>query len=168
MKKLEPIKEFSKEEILSQLENEEIDVDFLVDYIVKINHVYNELINDYNSLEKYNEKLRDKYVEFKKGLNKVMRRSKIWKERYYRERRKGKEMKKKMDRKNANDILYEVDDFLDNMRDAIANFQYELDEYKVNECIRNIDNFIWKLKCENLYTDELESFINNYLKYNND
>lgn len=73
-----------------------------------------------------------------------------------------------MDRKNANDILYEVDDFLDNMRDAIANFQYELDEYKVNECIRNIDNFIWKLKCENLYTDELESFINNYLKYNND
>ena len=31
--------------------------------------------------------------------------------------------------------------------------------------IKDLDNFIWKLKLENLYTPELEKFIDFYLKF---
>ena len=40
-------------------------------------------------------------------------------------------------------------------------------EEEISSChsIKDLDNFIWKLKLENLYTPELEKFINDYLKY---
>lgn len=34
--------------------------------------------------------------------------------------------------------------------------------------IKSLDNFIWKLKCENLYTDEMAKFIEDYLKFYNE
>lgn len=33
--------------------------------------------------------------------------------------------------------------------------------------IKDIDNFIWKLKLDNLYTKEMQEFLNYYLKYYN-
>ena len=33
--------------------------------------------------------------------------------------------------------------------------------------ILDVDNFIWKLKSDNLYTKELEEFIENYMKFYN-
>lgn len=34
--------------------------------------------------------------------------------------------------------------------------------------IKDIDNFIWKLKVNNLYTSQVKDFLNYYLKYYND
>ena len=46
------IKEFTKEEIKEQLDNKEIDVDFLLAYTEKRDKVYNLLIGEVNSLNK--------------------------------------------------------------------------------------------------------------------
>ena len=45
----------------------------------------------------------------------------------------------------------------------------QIDEQIGEEGIKSLENFIWKLKLDNLYTPELESFINDYyMKYHND
>lgn len=33
--------------------------------------------------------------------------------------------------------------------------------------IKDVDNLIWKLKCEDLWTDEMQIFMENYLKFDN-
>ena len=48
---------------------------------------------------------------------------------------------------------------LDNLDDLV-----DEDESK---SIKDLDNFIWKLKVDNLYTPELEKFIEQYMKYYN-
>ena len=40
-------------------------------------------------------------------------------------------------------------------------------DIQIDNCINNLDNFIWKLKIDNLYTPELERFIEQYMKYYN-
>ncbi len=40
-------------------------------------------------------------------------------------------------------------------------------DISIDNCINNLDNFIWKLKVDNLYTPELEKFIEQYIKYYN-
>ena len=40
-------------------------------------------------------------------------------------------------------------------------------DIQIDNCINNLDNFIWKLKVDNLYTPELERFIEQYMKYYN-
>ena len=40
-------------------------------------------------------------------------------------------------------------------------------DIQIDNCINNLDNFIWKLKIDNLYTPELEKFIEQYMKYYN-
>lgn len=37
-----------------------------------------------------------------------------------------------------------------------------------DKCIKDLDNFIWKLKVDNLYTTEIEEFINQYMRFYND
>lgn len=44
------VKEFTKEELLLQLMAREIDTEFLLDYIVLINRVYNKLIDEVRRL----------------------------------------------------------------------------------------------------------------------
>ena len=34
-------------------------------------------------------------------------------------------------------------------------------DIQIDNCINNLDNFIWKLKIDNLYTPELENLLNN-------
>lgn len=41
-------------------------------------------------------------------------------------------------------------------------------EEPCEESIKNLENFIWRLKLDGVYTDKLEDFINNYLKFYND
>ena len=43
----------------------------------------------------------------------------------------------------------------------------ETKNIQIDNCINNLDNFIWKLKIDNLYTPELEKFIEQYMKYYN-
>lgn len=66
-----------------------------------------------------------------------------------------------------NDVDYWQHEF-----NEIEEINEELEEQLENqeECehIKNLDNFIWKLKLENLYTNELEQFLENYMKFNND
>ncbi len=45
----------------------------------------------------------------------------------------------------------------------------ELDNlsYSKDNAILNVDNFVHKLKVDNLFSDELEKFIEDYMRYNN-
>ena len=58
-----------------------------------------------------------------------------------------------------NDELFEENDKLES----------QLEDQIGEEGIKSLENFIWKLKLDNLYTPELESFINDYyMRYHND
>lgn len=67
-------------------------------------------------------------------------------------------------------------DFIECTRDNISDIQDKLDEIILNlndipeviNPIKDVDNFMDHLRLDNLMTDELESFINNYLRYYND
>lgn len=54
------------------------------------------------------------------------------------------------------DNLEEITDVLD-----------ELDDIDDSNTIKDLDNFIFKLKVEDLYTEEIETFIENYIKFYN-
>ncbi len=53
------LEEFTKEDLIRQLEEGKIDIDFLLDYIVKIDEVYNKLIDRANTLEDRKDKAED-------------------------------------------------------------------------------------------------------------
>ena len=57
-----------------------------------------------------------------------------------------KECKEKQDR------IYELEDTIENMKE---------------DCILDIDNFKWQLRNDNLYSQELETFIENYMRFYN-
>lgn len=56
--KFPKLEEFTKEELYQQFEEDKIDIDFLFDYIVKRDEVYNKLIDRINELEEQKEGLR--------------------------------------------------------------------------------------------------------------
>lgn len=66
-----------------------------------------------------------------------------------------------------NDVDYWIKEYND-----LENINDELNEQINNQedsCyIKDLDNFIWKLKLDNLYTKEIEEFINQYMRYYND
>lgn len=65
-----------------------------------------------------------------------------------------------------NDKLSDENDELSEENEKLEN---QLDEQIGNEGIKSLENFIWKLKLDNLYTPELETFINDYyMRYHND
>lgn len=60
--------------------------------------------------------------------------------------------------------IYEIDDIELELR----NLELEIEEKYIDKTkIRDLNKFIRKLKEENLYTKELEEFIENYIKYDN-
>jgi len=69
-----------------------------------------------------------------------------------------------------------LNDFIECTRDNIADIQDKLDEIILNlndipeviNPIKDVDNFKDCLRLDNLMTDELETFINNYMRYYND
>ena len=69
---------------------------------------------------------------------------------------------------NIEDFVECVHDMIDEIRDKLEDIELNyptIPEY-VNPII-NTDNFVDKLKLEGLCTDELEDFINTYLRYYN-
>ena len=54
-----------------------------------------------------------------------------------------------------------ADDELEDLREQASKFE----DY---DGIKDMDNFIWRLKQDNLYTEKLEEFIKNYFKWHND
>lgn len=67
-----------------------------------------------------------------------------------------------------NDVDYWVEEYneIDAERDDLKSKIDDL-EYTFDNSIKNLDNFIWCLKLENLYNRELEDFIEDYKKYKN-
>lgn len=64
---------------------------------------------------------------------------------------------------------------LDSLNEAYSEIENKLYDYVYEYAnnpeslgIKDIDNFIFRLKVENLYTEELENFIEYYLKYHNE
>lgn len=51
--------------------------------------------------------------------------------------------------------------------EQLGEFNEILEKYEGTTCIRDVDNFLFELNKDNLLTSELEDFIKNYLKYNN-
>lgn len=73
-----------------------------------------------------------------------------------------------MERKTIAQIKNEFDLTCEDLIETIQNYQESLEELEIANGIRDIDNFIWKLKLENLYTPELEKFLEHYMRYEND
>lgn len=80
-------------------------------------------------------------------------------------------------------IIKEKDERIEELEEDLKDAQLENDELSEEndklesqledqigeEGIKSLENFIWKLKLDNLYTTELESFINDYyMRYHND
>lgn len=80
------------------------------------------------------------------------------------------------------ELIEELEEKIKSLEDDVEYWQCEYDDME-EECnkldeqlteleyvadIRSLDNFIWKLKLDNLYTEELEEFICNYVKLYND
>lgn len=67
-----------------------------------------------------------------------------------------------------NDVDYWQNEYND-LEEEKEKIESQLDEQIGSEGIKSLENFIWKLKLDNLYTPELETFINDYyMKYHND
>ena len=60
MSKHPKLKEFTKEQLIDQLDNGIIDIDFLCGYIAIRDRVYNQFIDKIDELEKENQELKDK------------------------------------------------------------------------------------------------------------
>lgn len=64
-----------------------------------------------------------------------------------------------------------LEDEITGLEEAYTEMENKLYEYATNPealGIKDIDNFRFRLKVENLYTEELENFIEYYLKYHNE
>ena len=74
--------------------------------------------------------------------------------------------------KTIQDLLKDINKFLDTIYDSIDEIDEILNEIdgKLEESeksIKDIDNFIYQLKLNNLYYEEIEKFIYEYIKYKN-
>lgn len=66
-----------------------------------------------------------------------------------------------------NDVDYWKTEY-DDVEEQREELETQIEDLTSYDGIKNIDNFIFKLKTENMYTDELKEFIENYLKFYND
>ena len=74
--------------------------------------------------------------------------------------------------KTIQDLLNDINNFLDTINDSINeidgivnDIDEKLEEY--GDSIKDVNNFIFELKLNNLHSQELEKFIYEYLKYKN-
>ena len=66
-----------------------------------------------------------------------------------------------------NDVDYWQDEYND-MEEQRDDLDCRLKDAEMKGGINDLDNFIWELKKDGIYSDSLQSFINHYLKYHND
>lgn len=73
--------------------------------------------------------------------------------------------------KELKEKVENLEDEITGLEEAYTEMENKLYEYANNPealGIKDIDNFRFRLKVENLYTEELENFIEYYLKYHNE
>lgn len=66
---------------------------------------------------------------------------------------------------NFNEI---TDDYCSKINDLLEDMKCEFLESLESNMINDVDNFKYQLKLNGLLSDELNAFIDNYLKYNNE
>lgn len=72
-----------------------------------------------------------------------------------------------MDKNKIEEKIEEIETILhEELNERIDELKELLDVEESNN-IKDLDNFIWKLKLENLYDEKLEKFINDYMKFYN-
>ena len=72
-----------------------------------------------------------------------------------------------MDKNKIEEKIEEIETILhEELNERIDELKELLDVEEPNN-IKDLDNFIWKLKLENLYDEKLERFINDYMKFYN-
>lgn len=67
---------------------------------------------------------------------------------------------------NLNNRIEELEEEVKERQDKIYELEDTIDDMKENS-ILDIDNFKWQLRNDNLYTRELEEFIDNYMRFYN-
>lgn len=83
-----------------------------------------------------------------------------------------KELEKELQeaKETINELEQRVEDLeieLDCANDEIQDLENQINNFQDWDGIKDMDNFIWKLKLDNLYTEKLEEFIKNYFKWHN-
>lgn len=73
-----------------------------------------------------------------------------------------------MEKKTIAQIKNEFDLACEDIIEIIQSYQESLEDVEIANGIRNIDNFVWKLELEGLYTPELKQFLEYYMRYEND
>ena len=74
------------------------------------------------------------------------------------------------DRDEGKEEAESLQDELDSLNEAYAELEeqnYKLTNNIGTNCIYNLDDFIFRLKVDDLYTDELGKLIEDYMKYYN-
>ncbi len=69
--------------------------------------------------------------------------------------------------KNKDNEIEKLENKIEQLEENIEELDEQLRELEIQNGIKDTDNFIWELKKNNLYTEELNTFINNYLKFYN-
>ena len=73
--------------------------------------------------------------------------------------------------KTIEDYMKDLEKILNHVEEAVEDITYikenVLDEYDRINGIFDIENFVYQLKLNDLYSEELEKFIYEYLKYKN-
>lgn len=75
--------------------------------------------------------------------------------------------------KDQEETINKLNDDVDYWINEANEFEEQLEEANTEledatYGIKDIDNFIWKLKVNDLYTSQVKDFLNYYLKYYND
>ena len=73
--------------------------------------------------------------------------------------------------KTIEDYMKDLEKILNHVEEAVEDITYikenVLDEYDRINGIFDIENFVYQLKLNDLYSEEIEKFIYEYLKYKN-
>lgn len=61
------------------------------------------------------------------------------------------------------------DEMFDSINECLSEFDDKFEEYETEHCnsIKDINNFIWELKKQELYDEKMEKFIDEYMKWGN-
>ena len=66
------------------------------------------------------------------------------------------------------DLQFELDDLSESYSELENQLAEQISDFDSRDIIKDVDWFKWKLQLCNLLTPELESFIEDYLKFNNE
>ena len=67
------------------------------------------------------------------------------------------------------ELRQSFDEMFDSINECLSEFDDKFDKYETEHCnsIKDIDNFIWELKKQDLYDEKMKNFIDEYMKWSN-